>query len=80
MSVFGRNMMGGLDCFCLAYDKSEWMVLLYIAICNRVYRKICCFIRSVNIAFTFLTCSILITVIPLNFPKRQGISGVAKIA
>ena len=74
MSVFGRNGMGGFDCFCLAHDNSEWMELLYIAICNKVHRQICCFIRSMNIAFTFPTCSLLITVITLNFPKRQGIS------
>ena len=40
--------------------------------------KICCFSHSMNIVFTFLTCSLLITVIPLNFPKTQGISGVVE--
>ena len=54
MSVFGRNGMGGLDCFFLAHDKSEWRVLLYIVICNKIHRQLCLYIYTMNIVFTFL--------------------------
>jgi hypothetical protein len=53
MSMFGRNKMGELDCFCEAYDKSKWRVLLYIVISNTVHRQLCWCIDTVNIVFTF---------------------------
>ena len=52
MSVFKRNMMGGLDC--LSHDKSEWKVLLYVVISNKLCRQLCWYIDSMNIVFIFL--------------------------
>ena len=53
-SVFERNVMGGLDCFCQGHDKSEWKVLLYVVVCNKLHRQLCWYIDSMNIVFTFL--------------------------
>jgi len=46
--------MEGLDYFCKAYDNSEWRVLLYIVISNKVHRQLFWYFDSVNIVFTFL--------------------------
>jgi hypothetical protein len=53
MSMFGRTKMGKLDCFCEAYDKTKWRVLLYIVISNTVHRQLCWYIDTVYIVFTF---------------------------
>ena len=54
MSVFERNMMGELNCFCQGHGKSEWKVLLLIIICNKIHRQLCWYIDSMNIVCTFL--------------------------
>ena len=54
MSVFGRNMLGGLDCFCEAHGKSEWKILPFIVISLKLQRQNFWYIDSMNIVFTFL--------------------------
>jgi hypothetical protein len=43
-----------LDCFCYAHDKSEWRVVLYLVICNTVYRHLCWYIDTLYTVFTLL--------------------------
>ena len=40
--------------FCWGHGKSEWRVVLYIVICSKIRRQLCCYIDSLNIVFTFL--------------------------
>jgi hypothetical protein len=71
MSVFERNRMGGLDYFCLAYDKSEWRVRLYIVISSRVHKQHCWNIDWVNIVFTFVYAVFYNCHHPLGFLKDK---------
>ena len=71
MSVLERNRIGGLDCLCQADDKSEWRVLLYIVMCNRVHRELCQYIDTLNIVFTFLYAIFYNCHHPLGFLKGE---------
>jgi hypothetical protein len=51
--MFGGKGLGGLNCF-VSHGKSEWKVLLFIVISNKICRQLCWYIGSVNIVFTFL--------------------------
>jgi hypothetical protein len=71
MSLFERNRMGGLDCFCLAHDKGEWRFLLYIVISNTVHRQLCWYIDTVNIVLMFLYAVFYNCHHPLDFLKGK---------
>jgi len=45
---------GRIGLFCWGHGKSEWRVVLYIIICNRICRQLCWDIDSVKIEFAFL--------------------------
>ena len=65
--------MGWLDCLCYADGKSEWRVLLYIVMCNRVHRQLCWYIDTVNIVFKLLYAVFYNCHHPLGFAKGKGL-------
>jgi len=51
--------------------KSEWRVLLYIVLCNKVHRQLCLYSDAMNIVFTFLYTLFYNDNHPLSFLKDK---------